>query len=213
MFLTFPILIALAAASPDAAADEAQEMRSQRASAALDESACLTALASSGAAISPQPATIDDTRIFARSAGEFRSATQKFDDGVTEYYFTVKYDWFDRNRTIMRVVVSMTVPSQGRTITSLEGFYGYDPFLQQLYVFGAFSDGTTGWGAMGAFDHESGARAVWAVQQGPDGVITHVRDEFALVSENVWKNRTRICTEDTGAWRLASEGTYTRVSE
>lgn len=158
-----------------------------------------------------QRATADDMRIMAPYIGEFRSATHTFDDGKTEHYFIVKYEWFDRPRTIVRFTISMVIPSQGRTLVNSEGFYGFDPFHQQLYVFGAFTHGMSGWGSICEFSHETGARIVCAKSKGADGVVTYVRDAFEVIDDNTWKNKTRIREGEGGEWKLAHEGTYTRV--
>lgn len=161
----------------------------------------------------PQRAAADDMRIMAPYIGEFRSATHTFDDGKTEHYFVVKYEWFDRARTIVRFTISMVIPSQGRTLVNSEGFYGFDPFLERLYVFGAFTHGTSGWGSICEFNHDTGARTVCAKSKSADGVATHVRDAFEVVDDNTWKNKTRVREGERGEWQLVYEGTYTRVAK
>ncbi|MGH8198330.1 MAG: hypothetical protein ACRETI_09165 [Steroidobacteraceae bacterium] len=159
-----------------------------------------------------QTATAGDMRILEPYIGEFRSPTQKFDDGNTEYHHVVKYEWFDRPQTIAKVTISMVIPSQDRVISSAEGFYGFDSIQDQLYVFGAFNDGTSGLGTICVFNHETGSRTVCVRSMNPDGSVTHVRDSFEVVDENTWKNTTRLRQGENGEWKLVYEGIYTRIA-
>jgi hypothetical protein len=161
----------------------------------------------------PQSATAGDIRIMERYVGEFRSPPHHFDDGKTEYYHLVKYQWFDRTKTIVKFTISMVIPSQNRVLTTAEGFYGYDSVEKRLYVFGAFSHGTSGWGSICEFDHATGTRTVCARSMEPDGSLTHVRDSFEIVDADTWKNTTRIRKDGSGDWELAYEGTYRRVDD
>ena len=76
-----------------------------------------------------------------------------FDDGKTEHFFTVSYQWFDQKKSIVKYAVATVIPSQNRTIVNSEGFYGFDPFNDRLYVLGAFRNGMSGFGSVGVFDH------------------------------------------------------------
>lgn len=160
----------------------------------------------------PQAATPDDIKIFEPYIGKFQSDTRVFDNSDTEYFFTVTYAWFDRDKTIVKYIVAMEIPAQDRVIVNAEGFYGYDPFNERLYVFGAFTRGMTGWGSVGRFDHETGARETWAKSKGPDGVVTHVRDTFERINDNEWRNVTFIRTENETTWRQVVEDHYKRTS-
>lgn len=165
-----------------------------------------------GESFEPQRATPEDMKIMAPYIGTFRSPTQLFDDGKTEHYFTVSYEWFDRARTIVKFTVSMVIPSQDRTLVNSEGFYGFDPFEDRLYVFGAFTRGMTGWGAMCRFDHDTGARAVCARSKTPDGNVVSVRDTFEPVNADSWRNRTWVREGEEGEWKPVHEGIYTRIA-
>jgi len=160
-----------------------------------------------------QPASPGDMKIFEPYIGTFRSDTKLFDDSDIEYYFTVSYQWFDQARTIVKYTVAMEIPVQNRTIINSEGFYGYDPFNQNLYVFGAFTRGMTGWGTVGTFDHESGARETWAKSMSPEGVVTHVRDTFQHIDADHWSNKTFLRSGDEAEWKLVVEDAYSRVKE
>jgi len=165
------------------------------------------------AEVIPQPASPADMKIFEPYIGTFRSENKRFDDSEIEYHFTVSYHWFDQAKTIVKYVVAMEIPVQNRTIINSEGFYGYDPFNENLYVFGAFKRGMTGWGTVGKFDHETGARETWARSMDPDGVVTHVRDTFQRIDADHWANRTFIRSGDDTEWNLVVEDDYSRVTE
>ncbi|MEZ5921287.1 MAG: hypothetical protein R3C60_08025 [Parvularculaceae bacterium] len=159
----------------------------------------------------PQGASPADMRIFEPYIGTFKSSTNKFDDGKTDYYFTLDYHWYDKQKTIVKYTVSMVIPSQDRTIVNSEGFYGYDAFNERLYVFGAFTRGMTGWGSVGRFDHETGARETWAKSKDEQGV-TYVRDTFTLDGDSGWKNKTYLRINDETEWKVVHEDSYTRIA-
>lgn len=160
-----------------------------------------------------EPASAGDIRIMERYIGEFRSPTYLFDDGKTEHHFSVRYEWFDRPRTLVKFTILMSIPSQDRVITNAEGFYGYDSVRKELYVYGAFSYGASGWGTICEFDLETGARTVCARTMEPDGSLTYVRDSFEVVDDDTWRNTTRIRKGETGEWVKAHEGIYSRTAE
>jgi hypothetical protein len=157
-----------------------------------------------------QAASARDIRIMEPYIGEFRSPPQLFDDGKTEHHFLVKYQWFDSAETIVKVTISMVIPLQNRVIATAEGFYGFDSIDNRLFVFGAFTDGSRGFGSICEFRHATGARTVCVRSMNPDGSVTHVRDAFEVIDCNTWKNTTRIRTGEEGEWTLVHEGTYTR---
>lgn len=176
----------------------------------LNANTCIYAENADGSAKSPQSAIIEDTKIFTPYIGSFRSPKKLFDNSDTEYYFKISYDWFDKDKTIVKFKVELIIPSQKRTILNAEGFYGFDPSKKQIYVFGAFTRGMTGWGSLGEFNHRTGARTVWARSENDDGVVTYVRDGFEIIDENSWKNTTQICQSNDPEWKLANEDIYTR---
>jgi len=158
-----------------------------------------------------QAASAGDMRIMEPYIGEFRSVTHVFDDGKTEYHHLVKYQWFDRPKSIVKFTISMAIPAQQRVITTAEGFYGFDSIEDRLYVFGAFNDGTSGSGTICKFDHAKGSRTVCARSMNPDGSVTHVQDSFEVVDSDTWKNETRARQGGAGEWQLVYQGVYTRV--
>jgi len=170
-------------------------------------------LCATAQAEAPPPATAEDMRIMDRYVGLFRSATQVFDDGRTEYHHLLRYEWFDRGETIVKFTISMAIPSQDRVLTTGEGFYGYDAVEKRIYVFGAFSHGASGWGTLCELDHATGARTVCARTSEPDGSFTHVRDSFEIVDADTWKNTTRARKSEDDDWAVVYEGRYTRVAD
>jgi len=160
----------------------------------------------------PQPATPVDMKIFEPYIGTFKSESKRFDDSDIEYHFTVSYQWYDKAKTIVKYTVAMEIPVQERTTINSEGFYGYDAFNKNLYVFGAFTRGMTGWGTVGKFDHESGNRETWARSMGPDNVVIHVRDTFQHIDTDHWSNRTFLRSGDDSEWELVAEDRYSRVN-
>lgn len=160
---------------------------------------------------SPQAASVEDMRIMVPYVGTFRSVDHTFDDSEIAYHFEVDYEWFDASQTIVKWTVTMVIPEQERRIVNGQGFYGFDAFEQRLYVFGAFSRGVSGWGALGSFDHDSGAREVWARSRDAEGVDTFVRDRFEVLDENRWRNETWLRIGSEAEWRKVYEGVYTRV--
>lgn len=175
--------------------------------------AAALAIACAVAAELSAPVTAQDMKIMERYIGEFRSATQLFDDGKTEYHHLLKYQWFDRAKTVVKFTISMAIPSQERVLTIGEGFYGYDAVDKRMYVFGVFSHGASGWGTICEFDHDTGARTVCVRSSETDGSVTHVRDSFEIVDADHWKNSTRARKGESGDWELVYEGSYTRVAD
>lgn len=159
----------------------------------------------------PQAATPADMQIMQSYIGTFRSKDYTFDDSEVNYHFEVAYEWFDSAQTIVKWTVTMVIPEQQRRLVNGEGFYGYDAFEQQIYVFGAFTRGVSGWGAMAQFDGDSGAREIWARSRDAEGVDTFVRDHFELLDQDRWRNETWLRTGTETEWKKVHEGVYTRV--
>lgn len=160
-----------------------------------------------------QSAAPEDLSIKAPFIGTFRGSTNVFDDGETEYYFTLNYRWWDQEHSVVKYTVTMVIPSQGRELVRSEGFYGFDRFTNQLMVFGVFSGGMIGQGYIGSFDHASGRHEIWARSKDAEGTVTWVKDGFEVIDGDTWKNRTLMRRGDEADWQPVHEDTYTRVSE
>jgi len=158
-----------------------------------------------------QSATPGDLTIKAPFIGSFRGSTQLFDDGETEYYFVLNYDWWDADKNFVKFTVSMVIPSQDRTLVRSEGFYGFDRFSGRLYVFGVFSGGMTGQGFIGQFDHDAGTHEIWARSVDPEGVVTWVRDCFEVIDADHWRNRTLIRRGEETEFQEVHQDIYTRL--
>lgn len=152
-----------------------------------------------------------DMGIMAPYIGTFRGSTKVFDDGETEYYFAVRYEWWSPEQTIVKFTVSMVIPSQERSLVRSEGYYGFDPFEGRLLVFGVFTGGMMGRGFVGSFDHNAGTHEVWARSMDAEGVVTWVRDGFELIDEDHWRNRTLMRRGDQTHWQQVHEDTYSRL--
>ena len=129
-----------------------------------------------------------------------------------DFHYIVEYSWFDTAHTIVKFTVSTLYVGDERASVNADGFYGYDPFNQRLYTFGAFASGMTGFGAVGSFDRGTGKRITWARSQGPDGVTTYVRDSFESVDADTWTDVTSIWRSDGDGWRVVYRDTFTRIT-
>lgn len=154
----------------------------------------------------------DMARLFEPRIGVFRSPDFLYDDGKTEHHFRIVYEWFDRDRKIVKFQVMTVIPSLSRTLLNSEGFYWLDPVRERIAVFGAFKAGQVGSGAIVAFDHDAGTHTLRATNVGTDGQVTEVRDSFERIDADTWRNKTAIRSggED---WKVVHEGVYARVPE
>jgi hypothetical protein len=157
-----------------------------------------------------QTARAEDMRVFEPYIGRFRSQTHEANKTGKPFHYVVEYRWFDRQHGIVKFAVSTVFPDEGREIPGGEGFYGFDPFASTLYACGFFPNGTSGFGAVSEFDHETSRRVTLTRSMGPDGTPVTVRDEFDLVDADRWSNKTWI-RRAGGDWQVMHEGTYSRV--
>jgi hypothetical protein len=160
-----------------------------------------------------QSATPEDLRIKAPFIGTFRGSTNVFDDSETEYHFELTYEWWGGEQNIVKYTVAMVIPSQDRRRVQSEGFYGFDPFSDRMYVFGVFSGGMSGRGFIGQFDHDAGTHEIWARSMDAEGVVTWVRDGFEVIDKDQWRNRTLMRRGEETEWQEVHGDTYTRVAE
>lgn len=154
----------------------------------------------------------DLVRLFEPRIGVFRSPDFLYDDGKTEHHFRISYEWFDREKRIIKFQVSTVIPSQSRTLVNSEGFYWRDPVQHRIAVFGAFKVGQVGSGAIVEFDHDAGTHTLRATNVGTDGQVTEVRDAFERIDANSWRNKTAI-RSGSEDWKVVHEGVYTRVQD
>lgn len=161
----------------------------------------------------PQSATRDDIHVFDPYIGRFRSKTLRDEPSGQALYYVAEYAWFDANRSIVKFTISVVNESSGDESINGQGFYGYDPFNERLYVLGAFTFGSTGFGCVGEFDRHTHRRVTWARSQGPDGATIHVRDAFQVVDGNTWKDVTSMKRGEGGEWQVVYEDTFTRIGE
>jgi len=159
------------------------------------------------------PATADDTAFFESYVGEFHSDRLTFDDSDTEYYFSLRYDWVDPARTTLKYSVTMVIPDQGREVLNSEGYYGFDPFEQRIFIASAFKRLGLSLAVLEHSDPDAGERRMLGRIQRPDGNVTLVSDQFEWIDDNTFQNRAYTCTTETGEWTQVYEGVYTRQPE
>lgn len=162
---------------------------------------------------SPQRASADDVRVLDPYIGRFRSKTFRDQESGKTLHYVVEYEWFDANRSIAKFTVSTVVDGTGKETINGQGFYGYDPFEERLYVFGAFTSGMSGFGSVGELDRRTHRRVTWARSRNPAGVTVYVRDAFEVVDQDTWKDVTSIREGETGEWKVVYTDTFTRIEE
>lgn len=160
----------------------------------------------------PKTATIEDMRVLDPYVGRFRSEDKTFDDSDISYFFVIDYDWYDRNRSILRYQLERHAPALDRVDHIGMGFYYFDRAAEKIGVFGVFPDGRQGAGSMGEFDPDTHARAVWVEAFGPNGQPVEVHDAFELIDADNWRNVTHI-RQPGGDWMEINRDSYTRIPE
>jgi hypothetical protein len=158
------------------------------------------------------PATRQDAAFFDSYVGEFHSDRLTFDDGETEYYFALRYDWFDEGRTTLEYSASMVIPGQDRKVLRSKGFYGYDPFGERIYVAGASRQFGLSFAVLEHSDPGAGERRMLGRLQRPDGNVTLVSDQFEWIDADTFRNRAFVCTSESADWSKVYEGVYTRIA-
>lgn len=158
-----------------------------------------------------QTATSDDIHIFDPYIGRFRTRPDTAASGAQASHFVVEYAWFDTGKTIVRFTVTSVDEATSSETILTEGFYGFDPFHDQLYTFAAFSWSATGFGSVGEFDRTTGHRVTWARSRNPDGTTTWVRDAFDVIDASSWRNVTSVRQSPQEAWKVVNDEVYVRI--
>lgn len=171
------------------------------------------AWASGGSVAAPQRATPDDIHVFDPYVGRFTSKQLRDEESGKTFHYVAEYAWFDTNHAIVKFTISVVNEASGMQAITAQGFYGYDPFEERLYVFGAFTTGSSGFGSVGEFDRKTHRRVTWARSKAPDGTTIHVRDSFEIVDFDTWQDVTSIQQGDDGPWKVVYEDTFTRIRE
>ena len=156
-----------------------------------------------------QASSVEDMSMFEPYIGSFRGETFTADSG-TEFFFSVTYEYYDRNRTVVKYTLQTHLPQTSEVRPLGEGFYMWDAFSSRIKVVGVFKDGRIGSGYMSPYDTQSGAREVRIHASNPDGSQTEVRDTFWLIDEDSWGNKTYI-SNGGEPWQAISEAVYTRL--
>lgn len=158
-----------------------------------------------------QSASVEDMAFLDAYVGDFRSETFTAEGSGKEYFFTVRYEWYNTARTVMKWTIDTHVPEDGAVHRNGEGFYAFDPFENRIMVTGFFPGRpVTGKGWISEFDPDTGARAVRIMAMTPDGQVTQIRDTFRIIDEDTWANATFI-SMNGGPWQALPPGTYSRV--
>jgi hypothetical protein len=164
-------------------------------------------------AAAPQHATPDDVRVFDPYIGRFKSEQQRDEESGKTFHYIAEYAWFDQKRSIVKFTISVVNEASGKQAVTAQGFYGYDPFEERLFVFGAFATGSSGFGSVGEFDRKTHRRVTWARSKAPDGATIHVRDAFEPVDSDTWKDVTSVRQGDDGPWKVVYQDTFTRIED
>ncbi len=158
-----------------------------------------------------QSASVEDMAFLDAYVGNFRSQTYTAEGSGKEYFFTIRYEWYNTARTVMKWTIDMHVPVDGIVRRNGEGFYAFDPFENRIMVIGFFPGRpVTGKGWISEFDVATGDRAVRIMAMTPDGRVTQIRDTFRIIDEDTWANATYV-SMDGGQWQALPPGTYTRI--
>lgn len=158
-----------------------------------------------------QGATVEDMAFLDAYIGDFRSETYTAQGSGKEFFFTVRYEWYNTARTVIKWTIDMHVPADEIVRRNGEGFYAFDPFESRILVTGFFPGRpVTGKGWISEFNTETGERVVRIMAMSPDGRVTQIRDTFRIVDEDTWANATFVSV-DGGPWQALPPGTYTRI--
>jgi len=160
-------------------------------------------------AVQVQSASVEDMAQFQPFIGTFQGKTYEGQNG-TKFYFTVKYEYYNRDNTVVKFTLTTHLPDSGEERPLGEGYYYFDRMDGVIRVMGVFKDGRIGAGYMTPFDAEAGTREVRIAAKTPNGQTNQVRDTFKILDENSWLNITYIAN-DKGEWQAVSEDIYSRV--
>jgi len=147
--------------------------------------------------------------LFAPYIGRFAS-TRKTSPTGTEYFFTIHYQWYDSQKTIVKYALTIEFPEKEESREIGEGYYRFDRLTGRIGVVGVFRDGRSGAGFMTPFDVKTGSREARILAAQPDGSKGEVRDTFWVINDNTWGNRTYMRSGDT-PWQQVSEDVYRRI--
>jgi hypothetical protein len=156
-------------------------------------------------------ATADDIHIFDPYIGRFRTKPATTQTSGSGSHFEVEYAWFDAAHSIVKFTVTSVAEATNAPTILTEGFYGFDPFHDQLYTFAAFSWSATGFGSVGEFDRSTGHRVTWARSRNPDGTTTWVRDTFDVIDADSWRNVTSVRQSPQDEWNVVNDEVYVRI--
>ena len=158
-----------------------------------------------------QSASVEDMAFFDAYIGNFRSETHTAQGSGKEFFFTIRYEWYNTAKSVIKWTIDTHIPADDIVRRNGEGFYAFDPFENRIQVIGFFPSrpvNSKGW--VSDFDPDTGERVIRVIAMSPDGQVTQVRDTFWLIDEDTWGNATYISV-DGGDWQALPQGTYSRI--
>ncbi len=151
--------------------------------------------------------------LFEPYIGTFRSQSYFAEGSGKEFFFTIKYEWYNPVKTVIKWTIDTHIPADEVVRRNGEGFYAFDPFEDRIMVTGFFPGRpVVGKGWVSDFNVETSERVIRIIAKNPEGQTTQVRDTFWVIDENSWGNATFISI-DGGEWQALPQGVYTRVED
>jgi len=126
--------------------------------------------------------------------------------------FIIEYRWFDANKSVVKLFITLRVEGEDQDRAQWEGFYGVHPIDGYIYYHGVNVGGRSAIGGVVEFDIEKGTRTSFYQGKTPDGEIMNVRDSFSVIDQNSWRSVTSL-KPGAGEWQTASDTVYTKIEE
>ncbi|MEP1097501.1 MAG: hypothetical protein ABJG78_20460 [Cyclobacteriaceae bacterium] len=158
-----------------------------------------------------QKASAKDISIFDSFIGRFRSKSRFSENLKKNIHFILEYQWFDSQKTTVKLRLSYIIEETGKETVHSEGFYGFDPTMSRLYLMQTYASGVISFGGLEEFDIKTGRRLVRARSVNQQGNLNHVKDEFEVVDKDTWKNKMYSLEDDE--WKVTYEDTFTRIKD
>ncbi len=135
--------------------------------------------------------------------GTWQSETKQDPQGK-EYYFLYHLQYYDKNQTIIKMIITQT-KSDGEEMILWEGFKGWDPVKKQVYYYGFSPSGRVGIGSGVSKDGY-----IWIYHgYSQDGKLVELRDEFTLVENGTFHSETHL--KQNQNWKKISHEIWTKL--
>ncbi len=158
-----------------------------------------------------QKASIEDMHVFSPFIGRFRSKTRFSKNLQRSIHFILEYKWFDELKTTVKLQLSYVIEETKEKVVHSEGFYGFDPSTNRLYLMQIYASGRISFGGLEKFDTKTGRRLARVSSVNKDGASNVVRDEFAVLDKDSWKNT--MYSRGNNEWRVTYEDVFTRIND